>query len=76
MPRSEYLKECIRNARSKLAMPNVRYQNGRMSHDVQSEFADKCQEELWDLQLQGRFYADGTFAGSADDPKFAHLKEA
>lgn len=66
-----YYKSCLVNARAKLAEPNVRYPNGRMSHDLQMQVATECEEILDDMALDGRYtvteqgmrfhsYADGT----------------
>jgi hypothetical protein len=63
----EYLQACIANAKAKLAEPNVAYPNGRMSHEVMREVLCNSEEELEDLKLSGRFYADGRFAGYADE---------
>jgi hypothetical protein len=63
MKRHEFLQDRIDNAKRNLAKSNIRYPNGRMSHDVEREVMAEAQEELWDLQLDGYFYADGRFAG-------------
>lgn len=76
MTRSEFLKDRIANAERNLAKPNVRYQNGRMSHDVEREVLGEAQDELFDMQIDGYYNANGSFAGYADEPRFAHLQEA
>lgn len=57
---SKYLQDCIRGARANLAKPNIRYPNGRMSHDVEREHLAQCEFELADLAIDcGLFDAHG-----------------
>jgi hypothetical protein len=64
MTHSEFLIDRIANCKRNLAKPNIRYENGRMSHDVEREVLAETQSELWDYQISnGRFYADGRLAG-------------
>jgi hypothetical protein len=58
-----FLESLIANAKRNLAKPNVRYQNGRMSHDVERETLNGATEDLHDLMLSGYFTAEGRFAG-------------
>lgn len=59
----ESVEEQIMNCRRNLANMNVRWPNGRMSHDVEREYLDKLASDLHTHRLNGRFYADGRFAG-------------
>jgi len=67
MTHSEYLKSCIENAKVNLAKPNVRYPNGRMSHDVEREVALNAASELADMQIDGFYNAQGQFVAYADE---------
>ena len=70
-PASHY-KTCLAIAKSRLAEPNVPYENGRQSHDGNAPIAMECREILEDLALDGEYiptadgglrlrrYADGT----------------
>lgn len=69
MTRSEFLRDRIANCHRNLAKPNVRYPNGRMSHDVEREVLGEAQDELCDMMIDGEFYADGRFARFADEPR-------
>jgi hypothetical protein len=66
MTRSEYLKECIRNAKEKLAGPDFMLPNGKMIHAHMREQLPEFEAKLQDYALDhGRWYADGRFAGFA-----------
>lgn len=69
----KYAKDCLENARRNLSRENVRYANGKMSHDVEREVELACVEYLADAMLDGEWgmnretgkmyfanYADGT----------------
>ena len=64
MTRSEFLLETIANCKRCLAAPDVRYPNGRMSHDVNREVLDRTMQEYDDYVIDnGRWHANGSFAG-------------
>jgi len=67
MTRAEFLKDRIANCRRNLLLPNRAYPNGRMSHEVEREALGKAESDLFDLMLDGEFYADGSFARFADE---------
>lgn len=56
------VEEQIRNCMANLKKPNVKYPNGRMSHDVEAEYLDKLMDDFYEHRLYGAFYADGSFA--------------
>lgn len=58
MRRSNFLRSQIEWADKILAAPNVKYQNGRMSHDVASEVRYDAIEELDDLALDASYTID------------------
>lgn len=60
---AKFLLSLIANAEKNLALPNVRYGNGRMSHDVERETLNGATSDLYDLMLEGYYSADGRFAG-------------
>lgn len=45
MTRSEFLRASIEQCRRNLAKENVRYPNGRMSHEVEAEHLDSLTEQ-------------------------------
>lgn len=57
------VEEQILNCQANLKKPNVRYPNGRMSHEVETEYMNMLIEDLDEHRLNGRYYADGRFAG-------------
>lgn len=63
MKRSEFLKETILWANGILSEPNYVMPNSKNSHDVALEEQEVAEEELYHMQLDGKFYSDCTFAG-------------
>jgi hypothetical protein len=61
MTRSEFLKTTIECCKNNLAKPNIMYNNGRMSHDVEREELARATEQLYDMQIDGNFDAYGKF---------------
>lgn len=67
MTRSQFLLETIARCKANLAKPNVRYPNGRMSHDVEAEHLDRVTEEYEDYALEfGQFNAYGKLVSFAE----------
>jgi hypothetical protein len=67
MKQSEFLITSINCCKANLAKPNVRYPNGRMSHDVEAEHLDDLTNQLEDYKLDyGTWDAWGKFAGFDD----------
>jgi uncharacterized protein YqiB (DUF1249 family) len=65
--RAEYLLSMIANCKANLDKPNVRYPNGRMSHDVESEYLDQLQAEWFDHVIEhGLFDLQGHLVAFAD----------
>ena len=56
MKQSEFLITSIQNCEANLRGPNVRYPNGRMSHDVNAEYRLKLIEEWQDYCLDKGLY--------------------
>jgi len=51
---TEQAREAITNiewARDRLSMPNVRFQNGKESHEVANQMIDKAEDTLMDYQV-------------------------
>ncbi len=67
MTRSEFLIDAIANCERCLAAPEVRYPNGRMSHEVNAEYLAKCESELADMRIDGLYDANGRFVAYADE---------
>lgn len=67
MNRAEFLEDRIANCERNLDKPNVRYPNGRMSHDVERDALNEATAELLDMRLDGFYRADGSFAAYAEE---------
>ncbi len=67
MTHSEFLRDQITVCKRNLDRPNVRYPNGRMSHEVEAEHLGKLEDELFDYTLDnGLFNADGQLVAFAE----------
>jgi hypothetical protein len=56
MKQSEFLITSIQNCEANLAKPNVRYPNGRMSHDVEAEHREQLVEQWHDYCIDKGLY--------------------
>jgi hypothetical protein len=68
MTKAEFYRTSIANCERNLAGPNVRYPNGRMSHEVNAEYLDRMVTECEDYKLEsGLFNCDGKLVAFADE---------
>lgn len=66
MTKEQFFRESIANCKRILAEPNVRYPNGKMSHDVNADYLEKLTEEFDDYCLEyGQFNAYGKLVSFA-----------